>query len=146
MASAGVFTRGSCLTIKSRTDDGAMFSRNDCQWSPSSNDTYTCVSDPAKSNPFRRGSSRTTLTAAPAGIPLTISFHVFPPSCVRKMCGFMSSSRSVLTAAYAVNGSKRPGSIVNTFMTAVTCGVKGGRAADGLDSDRLLTGRVSRIS
>ena len=34
----------------------------------------------------------------------------------------MSSSRSVLTAAYAVSGSKRPGSMMKTFMNAVSCG------------------------
>ena len=38
------------------------------------------------------------------------------------MCGFMSSSRRVFTAAYAVSGSNRPGSMMNTFMNEVSCG------------------------
>ena len=50
---------------------------------------------------------------APGATPLLISVHVLPPSCVRKKCGFMSSSRSVFTAAYAVCVSKCPASILN---------------------------------
>ena len=40
----------------------------------------------------------TALTVSPAGIPDTISVHV-APSCVPRMCGRKSSSRSVLIAA-----------------------------------------------
>ena len=32
-------TRSSSLITRSRTDEAAMFSRSDCQWSPSSNET-----------------------------------------------------------------------------------------------------------
>jgi hypothetical protein len=35
-----------------------MFCRTDCQWSPSSNDTHTCVSLPAKSSPLVFGGIR----------------------------------------------------------------------------------------
>jgi len=38
---------------------------------------------PANSNPFRSGSSRTTLLAPPSAVPLVISVHVFPKSRVR---------------------------------------------------------------
>ncbi len=50
------------------------------------------------------------MDAAPGAIPLSISLHVFPPSWVRQKCGFRSSSRSVLAAAYAVSASKWPAS------------------------------------
>src|SRR5581483_5588043 len=46
----------------------------------------------------------------PGAIPLLISVHVFPPSCVLKKCGFMSSSLSVFAAMYAVFVSKCPAS------------------------------------
>src|ERR1017187_1271418 len=42
------------------------------------------------------------LATAPPATPLSISVHVLPPSWVRQKCGFMSSSRRVLAAAYAV--------------------------------------------
>ena len=34
----------SSFTWMSRTEIAGMLSRSDCQWSPSSNDTHTCVS------------------------------------------------------------------------------------------------------
>ena len=46
------------------------------------------------------------------GRPVLICFHVLPPSCVRNRCGRMSSSRSVLIAAYAVCASKCPASML----------------------------------
>ena len=46
------------------------------------------------------------LATAPGAMPVLISVHVFPPSCVRQKCGLRSSSRSVFAAAYAVRLSK----------------------------------------
>ena len=43
---------------------------------------------------------------APGAMPVLISVHVLPPSCVRQKCGFMSSIRIVFAAAYAVRLSK----------------------------------------
>ena len=34
----------SSFTSMSRTETAGMSRRSDCQWSPSSNDTHTCVS------------------------------------------------------------------------------------------------------
>ena len=62
------------------------------------------------------------LVAAPSGMPLSISFQVLPPSCVRKRCGRISSSRSVLTAAYAVCASKWPASMLKTFQKGFNSG------------------------
>ena len=44
--------------------------------------------------------------SAPGAIPVLISVHVLPPSCVRQKCGLRSSRRSVFAAAYAVRLSK----------------------------------------
>src|SRR5436305_10202262 len=52
------------------------------------------------------------LATAPPAMPVLISVHVLPPSCVRQKCGFMSSSRKVLAAAYAVLVSKWPASML----------------------------------
>jgi len=79
-----------------------MSSRSECQWSPSSKDTHTCVSVAAYSSPCLRGSSRMELATAPGASPVSISVHVRPPSCVRQKCGSMSSIRMVFAAAYAV--------------------------------------------
>ena len=99
-------TMSSSLMTRSRIDVAGMFMRSDCQWSPSSKETDTCVSEPAKSKPRRLGSSRTTLMIAPLSSPMTISVQLFPPSRVRQICGRISSRRIVFTAAYAVFTSK----------------------------------------
>src|SRR5689334_7341735 len=52
------------------------------------------------------------LVTAPGAMPLLISVHVLPPSCVRQRCGFMSSTRIVFAAAYAVRSSKWPASML----------------------------------
>ena len=65
-------TRSSSLTTRSRMDVAGMLRRSDCQCSPSSNETYTARSVPAKSRPLRTGSSRTALTMPPSGMPLVI--------------------------------------------------------------------------
>src|ERR1035437_592156 len=52
------------------------------------------------------------LATAPPATPLSISVQVLPPSWVRQKCGFMSSSRRVLAAAYAVLVSKWPASLL----------------------------------
>jgi hypothetical protein len=59
-----------------------------------------------------RGSSRIEFAAAPGAMPLSISVHVLPPSCVRQKCGLRSSIRSVFAAAYAVSLSKCPASML----------------------------------
>ena len=48
-------TMSSSLITRSRIDVAGMFSRSDCQWSPSSNEKQTCVSLPANSSPRRFG-------------------------------------------------------------------------------------------
>src|SRR6266852_9903379 len=52
------------------------------------------------------------LATALGAIPVLISLHVRPPSCVRQKCGCMSSMRSVFAAAYAVSVSKWPASML----------------------------------
>ena len=60
-----------------------MSMRSDSQWSPSSNETHTCVSVAPYNSPFTLGSSRIEFAGALPGSPLLISVHVAPPSCVR---------------------------------------------------------------
>ena len=55
----------SSFTWMSRTEIAGMFSRSECQLSPSSNETQTCVSVAAYSSPFLRGSSRIEFVTAP---------------------------------------------------------------------------------
>src|SRR6476646_2874103 len=55
-------------------------------------------------------------------MPVSISFHVFPPSCVRQKCGLKSSIRMVLAAAYAVSVSKCPASILKIRVQGLICG------------------------
>ncbi len=105
----GAQTRAVVLDLESRTEIAGMLKRSDRQWSPSSNDTHTCTSVAAYSSPFFRGSSRIEFAAAPAAMPVLISVHVLPPSCVRQKCGFRSSMRSVFAAAYAVVLVEVPG-------------------------------------
>src|SRR5947208_2572394 len=62
------------------------------------------------------------LATAPDAMPLLISVHVLPPSCVRQKCGFMSSRRSVFAAAYAVFMSKWPASILKMRIHGLICG------------------------
>src|ERR1035438_7961035 len=62
------------------------------------------------------------LATAPPAMPLSISVQVLPPSCVRQKCGFMSSSRSVLAAAYAVLVSKWPASMLKMRDQALISG------------------------
>src|ERR1035437_9277436 len=112
----------SSLTAMSRTEMAGIFSRSDCQWSPSSMETQTCVSVAAERRPFLRGSSRMELATAPPATPLSISVHVLPPSWVRQKCGFMSSSRRVLAAAYAVLVSKWPASMLKMRVQALISG------------------------
>src|SRR5580704_13739169 len=102
----------SSFTSISRTEIAGMLRRSECHWSPSSNDTQICVSVDAYSRPFLRGSSRIELATAPPAMPLSISVQVLPLSCVRQKCGFMSSRRRVLAAAYAVLVSKWPASML----------------------------------
>src|SRR3954465_9288895 len=45
-------------------------------------------------------------------MPVLISVHVLPPSWGRQRCGFMSSTRIVFAAAYAVRSSKWPASML----------------------------------
>src|SRR5262249_34283448 len=45
-------------------------------------------------------------------MPVLISVHVLPPSCVRQRCGLASSTRIVFAAAYAVRSSKWPASML----------------------------------
>ena len=97
-------TRSSSFTIRSRTEVTPMFNRSDCQLCRHRTTRRRRAQFRQTADPFFLGSSRTALTVSPAGMPLTISVQVLPPSCVRKMCGRRSSSRSVLTAAYAVSG------------------------------------------
>src|SRR5215472_7002727 len=59
---------------------------------------------------------------APAPMPLLISVHVLPLSCVRQKCGFMSSSRSVLAAANAVLVSKCPASMLKMRVHGLIAG------------------------
>src|SRR6185503_9066970 len=109
----------SSFTIRSRTEIAGMSIRSDCQWSPSSKETHTCVSVDAYSSPGLRGSSRIEFETAPGAMPLSISVHVRPPSCVLKKCGFMSSSRIVFVAAYAVCVSKWPASMLKMRVHAL---------------------------
>ena len=69
-----------------------------------------------------RGSSRIELATAPAAMPVLISVHVLPPSCVRQKCGFMSSMRIVFAAAYAVSVSKWPASMLKMRVHGLICG------------------------
>src|ERR1700733_4105995 len=62
------------------------------------------------------------LVTAPPSMPLSISVHVLPPSWVRHKCGFMSSSRRVLAAAYAVAASKWPASMLKMRLHGLICG------------------------
>src|SRR5271169_5679108 len=62
------------------------------------------------------------LETAPPAIPLSISVHVLPPSWVRQKCGFISSRRSVLAAAYAVLMSKWPASMLKMRVHGLICG------------------------
>src|SRR5260370_42490976 len=62
------------------------------------------------------------VVTAPGAIPLLISVHVLPPSCVRQRCGFMSSSRKVFAAAYAVLVSKWPASMLKMRVHGLICG------------------------
>src|SRR5580658_9150190 len=62
------------------------------------------------------------LDTAPGAIPLSISVHVLPPSWVRQKCGFMSSRRSVLAAAYAVLVSKWLASILKMRVHGLMAG------------------------
>src|SRR5271169_4689875 len=62
------------------------------------------------------------LETAPPAIPLSISVHVLPPSWVRQKCGFISSRRNVLAAAYAVLVSKWPASILKMRVHGLICG------------------------
>src|SRR5215510_10202282 len=55
-------------------------------------------------------------------MPLLISVHVLPPSCVRQKCGLKSSTRSVLAAAYAVSVSKCPASMLKIRVHGLICG------------------------
>jgi hypothetical protein len=102
----------SSFTWISRTEIAGMLSRSDCQFAPSSNETQTCASVAAYSRPGTRGSSRIELATALGAMPVLISVHVRPPSCVRQKCGRASSMRSVFAATYAVNVSKWPASIL----------------------------------
>ena len=108
-------TRSSPLIARSRIDVAGMFNRSESHVAPSSSDTYTACSVPANSSPPCCVSSRTVLTMPPSGMPWTISVHVFPRSVVFRMCGLRSSSRNVLTAAYAVFALKCEASIIDTF-------------------------------
>src|ERR1017187_41043 len=62
------------------------------------------------------------LATAPPAMPLSISVQVLPPSWVRQKCGFMSSRRRVLAAAYAVLVSKWPAPMLNMRAPALTWG------------------------
>ena len=62
------------------------------------------------------------MATAPGAMPLLISVHVLPPSCVRQKCGFMSSTRSVFAAAYAVCASKWPASMLKMRVHGLICG------------------------
>src|SRR5262245_22796758 len=55
-------------------------------------------------------------------MPVLISVHVLPPSCVRQKCGFRSSRRSVLAAAYAVRLSKWPASMLKMRVHGLIAG------------------------
>src|SRR6266436_7781084 len=99
-----------------------MLMRSDCQWSPSSYETHTWVSVLPYRRPFTLGSSRIEFVTAPGAIPLLISVHVRPPSCVRHKWGFMSSTRIVFAAAYAVFTSKCPASMLKMRVHGLICG------------------------
>ena len=55
-------------------------------------------------------------------MPVLISVHVLPPSCVRQKCGFMSSMRIVFAAAYAVRLSKWPASMLKMRVHGLIAG------------------------
>ena len=55
------------MTSMSRTEIAGMLSWSECQLSPSSKETQTCVSVDAYSRPFLRGSSRMELADGAAG-------------------------------------------------------------------------------
>src|SRR5581483_5205600 len=59
---------------------------------------------------------------APGAMPVLISVHVFPPSCVRQKCGFMSSMRIVFAATYAVCVSKWPASMLKMRVHGLMAG------------------------
>src|SRR4029078_6965373 len=65
---------------------------------------------------------RIEFATAPGAIPVLISVHVFPPSCVRQKCGFMSCTRIVFAAAYAVPLSKCPASMLKILVHGLICG------------------------
>ena len=73
---------------RSRTGVFGRLPCSDCQWSPSSNETYTPLSVPANSRPGFLGSARTTRVKLPLGSfvgrPAMILVHVWPKSRVRK--------------------------------------------------------------
>src|SRR6516165_6179758 len=59
------------------------------------------------------------LTSGP--MPVLISVHVLPPSCVRQKCGLKSLMRSVFAAAYAVSESKWPASMLKMRVHGLIC-------------------------
>src|SRR5512146_1987157 len=61
------------------------------------------------------------LATAPGAMPLSISVHDLPPSCVRQRCALLSSTRSVLAAAYAVRSSKWPASMLKIRVHGLIC-------------------------
>ena len=71
-------TRSWVLNVRSWMGTTGRLSWSGCHPAPSSNETYTPNSVPANSSPRRAGSSRTTRTKCPAGIPATIFLQVFP--------------------------------------------------------------------
>ena len=77
---------------------------------------------PRTSSPFFLGSSRIEFAAAPPAMPVLISVHVLPPSCVRQKCGLASSMRSVFAAAYAVMPSKCPASMLKMRVHGLIAG------------------------
>ena len=79
-------TRSPRWTFMSVMGVAGRFPRRRCQPAPSSKETKTPNSVPAKRSPFRSGSSRTTRTQWSWGIPLVPSVrraHVAPKSSVR---------------------------------------------------------------
>ena len=75
-------TRSFPWMVASRNEVVGRFSRSDCQWSPSSNDTYMELSVPANRSPRFFVSARITRAKLPLGRPVgspsTIFVHVFP--------------------------------------------------------------------
>ena len=58
----------------SRTDVTGRFNCSGCQWSPSSNETYTPLLVPAYNSPRFTGSARTTVVYSSDGKPLMIGW------------------------------------------------------------------------